>query len=199
MSCPDVPRPILSRDDPSVEPDEERPVPRNMKITQDILKKFGYTPGCAKCRKLSRNGYSHPGLHIHKIVASELRQQAVTDLVHRDRVERAEQRKMDFYAKEVERIDHARGAHWNRVTYVDHQLEREIPRSDPEGLESFKVFGIPNGLVESQNQDLSGEIPVPSADETLTHQETPCCAIRFDSSKFDFNSDLSRSLFKQVV
>ena len=28
---PDVPRPILSRDEPSVEPDEERPVPRNMK------------------------------------------------------------------------------------------------------------------------------------------------------------------------
>ena len=51
---PDVPRPTLSRDDPSVEPEEERPVPRNMKITQDILKKFGHTPGCAKCRKWSR-------------------------------------------------------------------------------------------------------------------------------------------------
>ena len=47
-----VPRPILSRDDPSAEPEEERLVPRNMKITQDILKKFGYTPGCAKCRKI---------------------------------------------------------------------------------------------------------------------------------------------------
>ena len=48
----DVPRPTLSRDDPSVEPEEECPVSRNMKITQDILKKFGYTPGCAKCRKI---------------------------------------------------------------------------------------------------------------------------------------------------
>ena len=52
---PDVPRPILSRDCPSAEPEEERPVPRNMKITQDILKKFGYTAGCAKCKKMSRN------------------------------------------------------------------------------------------------------------------------------------------------
>ena len=51
---PDVSRPILSRDDPFVL-DEERPVPRNMKITHDITKRFGYTPGCAKCRKLSRN------------------------------------------------------------------------------------------------------------------------------------------------
>ena len=46
----DVPRPTLSRDDPSVEPEEERPVPRNMTISQDIPKKFGHTPGCAKCR-----------------------------------------------------------------------------------------------------------------------------------------------------
>ena len=49
---PDVPRPIWSRDEKSVEPEEERPVPRNMKITQDILNKFGYTPGCAKMREI---------------------------------------------------------------------------------------------------------------------------------------------------
>ena len=35
---PDVPRPTLSRDDPTFAPDEERPVPRNMKITHDIIK-----------------------------------------------------------------------------------------------------------------------------------------------------------------
>ena len=55
---PDVPRPILSRDEPPFVPAEERTVPRNMKISQDILN----TPGCAKCRKWSRNAYSHPGL-----------------------------------------------------------------------------------------------------------------------------------------
>ena len=103
---PDVPHPILSRDDPSVEPDEERPVPRNMKITQDILKKFGYTPRCAKCGKLSRNEYSNPISFTHRTVASELRRKA--DPTYRDRVERAEQRKMDFYAKEVEQTDHVR-------------------------------------------------------------------------------------------
>ena len=48
---PDVPRPILSPDEPPFVPAEERPVPSNMKIS----KKFGYTPGCAKCRKLFRN------------------------------------------------------------------------------------------------------------------------------------------------
>ena len=50
---PDVPRPILSPDEPPFVPAEERPVPSNMKIS----KKFGYTPGCAKCRKIFRNDY----------------------------------------------------------------------------------------------------------------------------------------------
>ena len=59
---PDVLRPILSRDEPPFVPAEERPVPRNMNISQEFLKKFGYTPGLAKCRKLSRNEYSNTGL-----------------------------------------------------------------------------------------------------------------------------------------
>ena len=59
---PDVPRPILSRDDTPFLPVEECPVPRNMKISQDILKMFGYTPGCANCRKLSHKEHFHPGL-----------------------------------------------------------------------------------------------------------------------------------------
>ena len=37
---PDVPRPILTRDEPPFAAIEERPVPRNMKISQDILNKF---------------------------------------------------------------------------------------------------------------------------------------------------------------
>ena len=71
---PDVPRPILSRDEPPAEPEEERLVPQNIEITKDILKLFGYTPGCAKCRNLLRNEYPHPSLaHSHRTVASELR------------------------------------------------------------------------------------------------------------------------------
>ena len=137
---PDVPRPILSRDEPPFLPVEERPVPRNMKITQDILKKFGYTPGCAKCRKLSRNGYSHPGLAHSQDCRIRIEAASRTDLVHRDRVERAEQRKMDFYAKEVERIDHARGASLEPSDVRGSPTgEKEIPQSDPEGLDHSSV------------------------------------------------------------
>ena len=48
---PDVPGPILSRDEPTFVPDEERPVPRNMKITNGIVKKFGCHP--------AKNNYSY--------------------------------------------------------------------------------------------------------------------------------------------
>ena len=106
----DVPRPILSRDEPPFVPAEERPVPRNMNILQDICKKFGYTPGCAKCREVSRNEYSHAGLAHSQDCRTRIEAASRTDPVYRDRAERAEQRKMDVYAKEVERIDHPRRA-----------------------------------------------------------------------------------------
>ena len=102
---PDVPRPILSREQPPFVTVEERPVPQNMTISQDILKKFGYTPGCVKCRKLSRNEYSHPGPAHSQDCRTNTEAASRTDPVYRDRAERAEQRKVDVHAKEVERID----------------------------------------------------------------------------------------------
>ena len=43
-------------------------------------------------------------------------------------------------------------------------------------------------------QDLSGEIPIPSADETLTNSEVP--AVPSGVVKLDSNADLSGRLFK---
>ena len=105
---PDVPRPILSRDETPFLPNEERPVPLNMNIAQDIFKKFGYTPGCAKCRKLSNNEYSHPGLAHSQDCRTRIEAASRTDPVYRDRAERAQQRKRDFHARKVKRIDHPR-------------------------------------------------------------------------------------------
>ena len=101
---PDVPRPILSRDEPPFLLVEERPVPRNMKITQDIPRKFGHTPDCAKCRKLSRSEYSHPSLAHSQDCRTRIEAASRTDPVCCDRAEREEQRNIDFYAKEAERM-----------------------------------------------------------------------------------------------
>ena len=160
----DVPRPILSRDDPSAEPEEERPVPRNMKITQDILKKFGYTPGCAKCRKLSRNEYSHPSLAHSQDCPIRNEAASAADPTYRGRVERAEQRKMDFYAKKVEQMDHARRAS-SEPSVVPRPPAVESEVEDRSSVREAKRAR------EEPTQDLSGGIP--SADETLTNPEIP--------------------------
>ena len=161
---PDVPRPILSRDDPSVEPDEERFVPRNMKITQDILKKFGYTPSCAKCRKLLRNEYAHPSLAHSQDCRIRIEAARKADPTYRDRVERAGQRRNAFCAKEMEQMDHSRRA----------SLEPSVvpgPSAAENEVEDRSRVREAKRARQEPAQDLSGEIPIPSADETLTIPE----------------------------
>ena len=133
-ALPDVPRPILSRDEPPFVPVEERPVPRNMQISQDI-------PQSQDCR-------------------TRIEAASRINPVSRYRAERAEQRKMDFYAREVERIDNPRRA----------SLE---PCAVPGPPTEEKRVGMPSGPVGEPEQDLSGEITVPSAHETLTTPEIP--------------------------
>ena len=157
---PCIHRPTAIRDDPAVEIEEERPVPRNMKITQDILKKFDYTPGCAKCRRLSRNEYSHPSLAHSQDCRIRTEAASKTDPTYRDQVERAEQRKMNFYEKEVEQMDRARKALLEPSTVS----RPEMARTDLDDRSSVREA---KRAREEPAQDLSGEIPIPSADETL--------------------------------
>ena len=174
MSC--LMRPILSRDDPPAEPKAERPVPRNMKITQDNLKKFGYTPGCAKCRKLSRNEYSHPSLAHSQDCRIRIEAASKADPTYRERVEGVE-----FYAKEVEQMDNARRA----------SLEPSVVPRPPavEKLKTTQVFARPNGLV-SQHKICQG-----NTNSKCDKFGDPCGATRCDSVKLDSSSDLS-GLFK---
>ena len=75
--------------------------------------------------------------------------------MYRDRAERAEQRKMDFYAREAER----------------------------------------SGPVEGPEQDLSGEIPIPNADDMLTPgiPVLPSDAIPSSSTSIPISSGVSSS------
>ena len=60
----------------------------------------------------------------------------------------------------------------------------------------ISIKWVKRGRVEPE-QDLSGEPPIPSADETLTTPEIPAAPIRCDSVKFDFNSDLGVKAYVQ--
>ena len=71
---------------------------------------------------------------------------------------------MDFSAKEVERIDHPKRA----------SLEPSVvpgpPTEEKEGEDHSSTRDVKRARGEPEH-DLSGEIPIPSADETLTTLE----------------------------
>ena len=56
------------------------------------------------------------------------------------------------------------------MSHFDHQLETEIPRGDPEGEDHTSARDVKRARGEPE-QDLSGAIPVPSADVTLKPSE----------------------------
>ena len=89
-----------------------------------------------------------------------------TGFVYRDRSERAEQRKMDSNAKEVERIGHPRRVSLKPSVVPDPSTEEKEGEDQPSVRDTKRARGKPE-------QDLSGEIPIPNADETLTTPEIP--------------------------
>ena len=86
--------------------------------------------------------------------------------MYRDRAERAEKRTMDFYAKEVEQIDHPRRVSLEPSVVPEPSTEEKEGEDQPSVRDTKRACGEPE-------QDVSGEIPIPSADETLTPPEIP--------------------------
>ena len=62
--------------------------------------------------------------------------------------------------------------HWIGVSCLDHPLETEIPHSEP-GVEDHSSARDAKQARGESEQALSGEIPIPSADETLQPPEIP--------------------------
>ena len=171
---PDVPRPMLSRDEPPFLPVKERPVPRNMLISQDILRKIGYTPGCAKMQDtVAQRVFPFQAWHTRRIVVSGLRQQVgLTVCIVIDLSEQNSERWISTQRK-VERIDHPRRASLEpSVVPGPPTGKTEIPRSDPEGEDHSTAPDAKQARWEPE-RDLLGEIRSPSADETLTPPEIP--------------------------
>ena len=105
--------------------------------------------------------------HISQDCRNRIETASKTDPVYRDRVERAEQRKMDFNAKEVERSDHARRALLEAEVVHRPPAEETETEDRSSAREAKRARGEPE-------QDLLGEIHIPSADtETSSSTSTP--------------------------
>ena len=157
---PDIPRPTLTRDEPPFQPVEERPVARNVKISQEIVKKFGCTPGCVKCRKWSRN--CPQAWHTLRSVEPKLRRPAARLCVFRSsRASRTAK-----VARVVERNEHASGSSAApRVAPGPTSSNAGDTRSGPVGEEDASAQDARRARGEPV-QDSSVEMPFPSADET---------------------------------
>ena len=141
-----------SKADPTYRDRVERAEQR--KISRQVLQNAG------SCREMS---IPIRVWHTQRIVASELRQGVrQTRRIVIDLIERAEQRKKGFHAKEVERMDHARRASLE-ASVVPRPPAEEIEVEDRSSVREAKRAR------EEPAQDLSGEIPIPSADKTLTN------------------------------
>ena len=114
---------------------------------------------------------SHPGLAHSQDCRTRIEAASRTDPVYCDRAERAEERKMDFYAKKVESIDRPRRTSLApSVVSGQPTGETEIPRSDQEGEDHSSARNVKRARGESE-QNFSVELPILSADETLKPSE----------------------------
>ena len=127
--------------------------------------------------------------HIHKIVASESRQRVrQTRRVVIELNDQSSER-WNFYAKEVGQMDHARRA------FLEPSVVPRPPAAETEVEDRSSVREAKRARVEPA-QDLSGEIPIPSADEMLTIPEIPPVPSSVIPSKLNASSDLFGSFFK---
>ena len=115
--------------------------------------------------------------HTLRIVGPGSRQQAGQTLciVTGPSVQNNE-RWIHFCAKDVERIDHPRRAS------LELSIAPEPPSEDKKGEDHSSARDVKRARGEPE-QDLSGEIPVPSANETLTPPEIPVAPSGSTSSR----------------
>ena len=75
-----------------------------MKITAEMLERYGYSDGCHRCRALQR-GHMEATVAHTKDCRKRIEAEAVKDPVYQERLQKAVDRKTRFLADEVERAD----------------------------------------------------------------------------------------------
>ena len=138
-----------------------------------------------------------PAWHTRRIVVPGLRRQAGQILcIDNEPSEQNSARWISTQRKWEELIVQRRTSLEPSVVPGPPTGDTEIPRSDPEGEDHSSARDV-KGTRGEPEHDLSGEITYSKCRRDAVTSRDPCCAIRFDSVKFDFNSDFSWSLFKQ--
>ena len=86
------------------------PVARKVLITRDYLRKFGFTPGCAKCTAIERGDNSRVSLAHSEVCRSRIEKELKEDPFLCKRIERAQDRQAEDLARRVEAGDSTKRA-----------------------------------------------------------------------------------------
>ena len=139
----DVKPPVL----PSSEPPPHFFQPRHFRITQDILERFGYTPGCRKCRMMQQGDSSQPTLG-HKVECrARLKEELNKDEGLKGRVDAMEERRNKYLANELEKnAETASREHFKEKENTASSSSSAPGARDPEEAECQSEIPIPVAL-----------------------------------------------------
>ena len=153
------------------EEEKGTPVSRAVIIHRKYLEKFGYTPGCSKCNSIQSGDNSQPGLAHNPACRKRMEQKMSADPDLRKRVDKAEDRKNQYFSRRLE--DEVAVESNKRVRFgaqcepAASSNQEESPGRSGSGGQSSGEGGQREG-VQDQPPDSDGEeadLPLPTQSE----------------------------------
>jgi hypothetical protein len=126
--------------------------PRRAKLTQEVVKKFGFTAGCPKCRSLERGEGAGVAIGHSSKCRERLEARMQDDPIFKDRLERAETRINENLARYVEAHDPDRQGGEKRARV-------EPAGVDPRDAEGDQDMGIPEAFAQSVPASVPSAVP----------------------------------------
>ena len=163
-------------------------IPRSMYFTGDMVKQYGPTPGCPKCRAVARADSSQHSMSYTQTCRVRIEEMVKHDPSTRDRLSRAEERKTRYLAEHLEKTFGLReiaggvalsgsssGVAPTPAMETDDSTEVKNtsvssssgfnPREDNDS--SAKELSVPTA--KRARSDVAGEIPIPVAEPVQVH------------------------------
>ena len=175
---------------PPLQPAPE-PVPRGVRITADILKKYGYTEKCSKCKAMRTGDATQPTLGHSAECRERIKELSRGDPELKKKHEEAEERKVKFIVRmggeaveESQQETHEETEeHQRKRGRVSTKVEEEGHREGQGGSSSSssQPSPAPRPDTATTTDGGGGDFSVPSAESTSKEPEHPAPEMSQDS------------------
>ena len=147
-------------------------IPRSMYITGDMVKQYGPTPGCPKCRAVARAHSSQHSMSHTQTCRVRIEEMVKHDPSTRDRLSRAEERKTRYFAEHLEKTFGPREIAGGVATSGSSSGVAPTPAMETDDSTEVKNTSISSSSVPTAKRarsDVAGEIPIPVAEPVQVH------------------------------